>query len=215
MTDIVVGRVDAAADRLAARQVFSAVYVAEKGWCLPTEDPFADDADTSWFLVRDGAVPAGVLRLRYDPPVVLPVSYRATVTTDVSGMMARGAVRLVDIGRFMIVPAYRRRPRIALTLMGAAIGEVVRRGSTHLVTDVFEGERHSPLDFHVRVLGFEIIGWHDQGDHIERLPGAADAVTARRGSARATTRSAAGDSVTALPTTGAEGRSPRRAAPTR
>ena len=53
----------------------------------------------------------------------------------------------------MIQVPHRRRPRVALRLMGAAVRELVLRGYTHLVTDVFEGERHSPLDFHVRVLG--------------------------------------------------------------
>ena len=35
---------------------------------------------------------------------------------------------------------------------------------THFITDVFEGEAHSPLNFHTRVLGFEVIGRHLFGE---------------------------------------------------
>lgn len=42
--------------------------------------------------------------------------------------------------------------------------EVVERGYTHFITDVFEGEAHSPLNFHTRVLGFEVIGRHLFGE---------------------------------------------------
>jgi hypothetical protein len=32
------------------------------------------------------------------------------------------------------------------------------------VTDVFEGDPHSPYEFHTRVLGFEEIGFHTHGE---------------------------------------------------
>jgi hypothetical protein len=48
--------------------------------------------------------------------------------------------------------------------MRGAILEVVSRGYTHFVTDVFEEDPHSPLRFHIRVLGFERIGTHRHGE---------------------------------------------------
>lgn len=168
MIDAEVTRVSSDVDRVAARAVFETVYVQEKGWSLSEENPLAPAPDVSWFLARVRGEPAGLLRLRYDPPVEFPPGYGAVLRDEVDwASMARRA-RLVDVGRFMITPSYRRRPKVALRLMGAALTELVRRGYTHLVTDVFEGERHSPLDFHVRVLGFEVIGWHDHGELRER-----------------------------------------------
>lgn len=168
MADLAVTRVERDVDRVAARAVFETVYVNEKRWSMPDEDPLVREPDISWFLARVNGEPAGLLRLRYDPPVEFPASYGAVLRDDVDwASMARRA-RLVDIGRFMITPTYRRRPKVALRLMGAAVRELVARDYTHLVTDVFEGERHSPLDFHVRVLGFEVIGWHDHGELNER-----------------------------------------------
>jgi hypothetical protein len=48
--------------------------------------------------------------------------------------------------------------------MKAAVDEVVRRGYTHFITDVYDGDPHSPLLFHTRVLGFERIGTHRFGE---------------------------------------------------
>ena len=42
--------------------------------------------------------------------------------------------------------------------------EVVARRYTHLITDVFEDDPHSPLKFHLRVLGFERIATHRFGE---------------------------------------------------
>jgi hypothetical protein len=81
---------------------------------------------------------------------------------DLAGLARRG--RFVDIGRFMIVPRYRRNIRAALRLMRAAIVEVVERGYTHFLTSVFADDPHSPLGFHTRVLGFERIGSHRTGE---------------------------------------------------
>jgi len=41
---------------------------------------------------------------------------------------------------------------------------VVERGYTHFITDVFDGDLHSPYHFHTRVLGFERIGTHQVGE---------------------------------------------------
>jgi len=48
--------------------------------------------------------------------------------------------------------------------MGSAVKEVVERNYTHFITDVFDGEPHSPLKFHTRILGFEVIGQHLYGE---------------------------------------------------
>ena len=49
-------------------------------------------------------------------------------------------------------------------LMGAASKETVERGFGHYITDVFEGEKHSPYKFHRRVMGFEPVATHDVGE---------------------------------------------------
>lgn len=167
MSEMQVGRVVSSADRAAARTVFDSVYVREKRWSAADDDPFAPADDVSWFLARVRGEPAGLLRLRYDPPMVVPPGDGVVLRDDIDWASLIRRERVVDIGRFMITVPHRRRPRVALRLMGAAMHELVFRGYTHLVTDVFEGERHSPLDFHVRVLGFEVIGWHDHGELAE------------------------------------------------
>ena len=41
---------------------------------------------------------------------------------------------------------------------------MIERNYTHFITDVFQGEPHSPLKFHTKILGFEIIGSHLHGE---------------------------------------------------
>jgi hypothetical protein len=72
--------------------------------------------------------------------------------------------RIAEIGRFAILPSHRRNVRIAVALMNAAARETVDRDFTHYITDVFEGEQHSPFDFHSRVMGFEVVATHDTGE---------------------------------------------------
>ena len=64
----------------------------------------------------------------------------------------------------MILPEYRKKILVAIRLMGSSVREVVERNYTHFITDVFEGEPHSPLKFHTRILGFEVIGKHLYGE---------------------------------------------------
>ena len=40
----------------------------------------------------------------------------------------------------------------------------IRNGYGYYITDVFEGERHSPYNFHTRVLGFQPVATHDTGE---------------------------------------------------
>jgi hypothetical protein len=168
MNDITVRKIQSAADRKRGLAVVEAVYLTEKQWIdsAGTEIP-ADAAtrrDQSWFLVSVGDEPAGVIRLVFDPRLEMPAEYGVTLEPEVDfeGLKRHG--RFVDIGRFMIVPRYRRNTRVVMKLMRGAILEVVDRGYTHFVTDVFENDPHSPLRFHTHVLGFERIGTHRQGE---------------------------------------------------
>jgi hypothetical protein len=108
--------------------------------------------------------PAGVIRLTYDPPLEAPpeLAFRFEPGVDLATLAAD--CRVADVGRFMIRPRYRRQIRVALSLMRAAVEEVVERGYSHLITDVFESDPHSPLAFHTRVLGFQRIGTHRYGE---------------------------------------------------
>jgi N-acyl amino acid synthase FeeM len=169
MRSVVTARkIVSSADRLKALEVVEAVYRREKSWIADAAAEVPPDAgcraDRSWFLVTVGGRAAGVIRLVYDPPLRLPAELGVTLEpgVDLDGL-ARGG-RFVDIGRFMIVPRYRRNIRVALRLMRAAIVEVVERGYTHFLTSVFADDPHSPLGFHTRVLGFERIGSHRGGE---------------------------------------------------
>jgi len=154
--------------RRLALQVIERVYHQEKNWihAVDPEIP-ADIAQTnrySWFLATVNDSPAGVIRLAYDPPLELPPEYQVTLKKEIDLRELARWCRFVDIGRFMILPEYRRKFLVAIRLMGIAVKEVIERNYTHFITDVFEGEPHSPLNFHTRILGFEIIGSHIHGE---------------------------------------------------
>ncbi len=155
------------ADRLAALEVIRQVYQDEKRWVRDPEQEIAETLSTSdrvsWFLVRVGGEPAGVLRLWYDFSIELPAELEVTIERPMNLEAARSA-RWVEVGRFMILPEHRSATRVALALMKAAVTEVVERGYTHFITDVYDGDPHSPLKFHTRVLGFERIGTHRFGE---------------------------------------------------
>lgn len=154
--------------RSQAFRVIERVYHQEKNWVHAVEREIpADIAEStrySWFLATVNDSPAGVIRLAYDPPMELPPEYQVTLKKeiDLQDLARRG--KFVDIGRFMILPEYRRKFLVAIRLMRIAVQEVIERNYTHFITDVFEGEPHSPLNFHTRILGFEIIGSHLHGE---------------------------------------------------
>ncbi|MES1245388.1 MAG: GNAT family N-acetyltransferase [Acidobacteriota bacterium] len=155
-------------DRELGLVVIETVYLQEKRWIreagaeIPTD--LAERQDQSWFLVISDGEPAGVIRLVYDPALEMPTELGVDLEAGVDIQRLRKHGRFVDIGRFMIVPRHRRSFRVALRLMRAAILEVVSRGYTHFLTDVFEDDPHSPYQFHTRVLGFERIGTHRHGE---------------------------------------------------
>lgn len=151
-----------------ALEVITSVYLQEKNWIKDPEneipDNIAESTKYSWFLATVNQKPAGVIRLTYDPSLEFPPEMGVTLNQNVDLKQMATECKIVEIGRFMIRPEYRKNTRVALRLMRAAIKEVVERGYTHFLTDVFETDPHSPLHFHTKILGFEIIGSHLHGE---------------------------------------------------
>jgi ribosomal protein S18 acetylase RimI-like enzyme len=162
-------RVASAPERDLALAVLRSTYEAEKGWVdraesqLPVSD--LESPQVSWFVALRGSRPAGVLRVYYEPPVAQYRAYNVTLLDqriDVDRFLQTN--RIAEIGRFAIVPRYRRNLMIAVALMRAATRETVDRGFTHYITDVFENDPHSPYGFHTRVMGFAPVATHDHGE---------------------------------------------------
>lgn len=156
------------ADRQAALTVVEEVYRDEKGWVQTPEQEIPDGLEAidrmSWFLVTVDGEPTGLIRLLYDFSLDLPPELGVEFERVIDIEEAKKGKRFAEVARFMIVPRYRKNIRVALRLMKAAITEVVQRGYTHLITDVYDGDPHSPLHFHMRALGFERIGTHRHGE---------------------------------------------------
>lgn len=155
-------------DRRDAMEVIDEVFRREKSWLRDVDgeipaDPAAVE-NRSYFLVEADGEPAGLIRLAYDPPLELPPELEVELDPGVDLDELAAGKRFVEIGRFMIKPSHRRNFRVALRLIRAAMEEVVDRRYTHFLTDVYDGDPHSPLGFHTRVLGFERIGTHRYGD---------------------------------------------------
>ncbi len=87
------------------------------------------------------------MRLFYDPPLELPAEFKVSLRQDIDLKQMAKNGRFVEIGRFMILPEYRKKMLVAIRLMGTAVKEVVERNYTHFITDVFQGEPNSPLKF--------------------------------------------------------------------
>ncbi len=163
-------RVDTEDLRQQALGVLRETYRDEKRWVESESEVFPPQdlacRSVSWFLAYWRETPAGVLRVFYDPPL------REYVQLNCFKVLVKGIDieafirdnRIAEIGRFAVAPKYRRRIGVATSLMGAATKDTVARGYTHYVTDVFEGEVHSPYFFHTRVIGFEPIATHDVGE---------------------------------------------------
>lgn len=152
-----------------ALAVLGATYRDEKGWVEQAESqlPQSDlsSPQVSWFIAYRGLVPAGVLRVYYNPPVAQYRAYDVTLLDrglDVDRFLATN--HIAEIGRFAICPRYRRNLLIAVALMRAATRETVERGFTHYITDVFEDDPHSPYGFHTRVMGFSPVATHEHGE---------------------------------------------------
>jgi hypothetical protein len=162
-------RASNAADRELAIQVLKSTYVNEKHWIQDEEKFFRpsdlEAKDISWFVASNATQPIGVLRVMYNPPLELYKEYGMKALE--SGLDVEAFVknnRIAEIGRFAVVPEFRKFIVVAAALMREASRETVANDFTHYVTDIFEGEVHSPYDFHTRVMGFQPVATHDVGE---------------------------------------------------
>jgi len=162
-------RVTDEAGRRQVIEVLRATYQREKGWVsdpetqLPPGDLARDEI--AWFIATIRGRPAGVLRVHYAPPLAQYAAYGFKLidpSVNVDDFIRKHKV--AEIGRFAVLPRYRRRFLLAAALMRAATAETVARGFSHFVTDVFEDDAHSPYGFHTRVIGFHPVATHDIGE---------------------------------------------------
>jgi hypothetical protein len=167
--DIVVRHVVDDAGRADVVAVLAATYREEKRWVSDAEGQFPPGdigrEDIAWFVAGAPGSPLGVVRVLYDPPVALYARYgfqpidpgiRIEDFIDVPG--------LAEVGRFAVLPGSRGRFMVAAALMRAVTIDSLRRGVTHVITDVFEDDPNSPFGFHTRVLGFRPVATHDVGE---------------------------------------------------
>lgn len=162
-------RVGTDAERLQVIEVLRQTYAREKGWIAESEGQFPSDDlgkdAVAWFVTTLNGEPVGVLRILFDPPIEQYAKYSLKLIDPdfkVEEMMAGS--RIAEVGRFAVVARRRGRFLVATSLMRAAFSEIVARGYSHLVTDVFEDDPHSPYGFHTRVIGFKPIATHDLGE---------------------------------------------------
>ncbi|NJO35688.1 MAG: GNAT family N-acetyltransferase [Rhodospirillales bacterium] len=155
--------------RDAILEVLSATYQNEKGWIVDpaAQFPSADiqRPDVAWFTVRLDGRPVGVLRTLYDPPIRQYANYSLEPIDgrlDIESFLKHN--RIAEVGRFAVVAEHRGNVLLAAALMRAATEEMVACGYTHVLTDVFEDDPHSPLGFHTRVMGFMPVATHDHGE---------------------------------------------------
>jgi hypothetical protein len=166
---ITVFRVTDETGRQAALSVMRAIYRDEKNWVQADEKLISREdigSDTvSWFVACTHGLPVGVLRVLYNPPLELYREYgfkMAISGFDLDAFIRQN--RIAEIGRFAVLPEHRPNIRIVAGLMNAAAKDTVEHHFTHYITDVFEGEQHSPYEFHSRVMGFEIVATHETGE---------------------------------------------------
>ncbi len=164
-----VTRVETETDRLHVLAVLKTTYQQEKAWVLDVAGLFPpqdlNDESTSWFLAMHEGCPVGVMRVLYNPSVEQYLAYDLKALDhhlDINAMIQNE--RIAEIGRFAVTPELRNGVAVASHLIRAAFEEVVARGFTLLVTDVFENEEHSPFGFHTRVVGFQPVATHDIGE---------------------------------------------------
>ena len=155
--------------RQAVISVLGATYHREKRWVtqpdgqFPVTDVCRDNI--AWFLAKVDRQPAGALRVLFDPPLVEYAKYGFELlesAPDVEDFIRSN--RVAEVGRFAVLPEHRGKIMVAAALMRSAVAEIVDRGATHIVTDVFEDDPHSPLGFHTRVMGFYPIATHQVGE---------------------------------------------------
>jgi hypothetical protein len=162
-------RVASESDRQKALAVMRATYQREKGWVHDVEPMFPKEdlarSDLSWFIATRRNEAMGVLRVLYEPPIE---QYQKYGLTAIDGTVpAYDLIKsecIAEVGRFAVIPERRKGVGVVLSLMRAATREIVSRGYTLLVTDVFEDDPHSPLRFHTRIIGFRPVATHEVGE---------------------------------------------------
>lgn len=162
-------RIESEVERAMALQVLRQTYLEEKGWITDVEPMFPDSDlsrdDVSWFLAIQRGRPVGVMRVLYDPPLQQYLKFNLQFLDDGMGLdQLLGTQDVVEVGRFAVVPDCRKGIGVAMSLMRVATREIVLRGKSQLVTDVFENEQHSPYGFHTRVIGFRPVATHEVGE---------------------------------------------------
>tara|TARA_Y100001934_G_C12385149_1_gene795154 strand:+ start:7389 stop:8102 length:714 start_codon:yes stop_codon:yes gene_type:complete len=167
--NLTVERVTDDAGRLASIDVLRETYEKEKEWVADGGKVFESEdlerEDVSWFLVKKSDRPIGVLRVMYDPPLELYHEYGfKPVDGDLDVEKFVRENKIAEIGRFAVIPDERKNFVAAAILMRAAVRDTVEKGYSHYITDVFEGEKHSPYKFHTRVMGFKAVATHDVGE---------------------------------------------------
>jgi predicted GNAT superfamily acetyltransferase len=167
-TRISVQRVTDEAGRRQVVDVLQETYLSEKRWISDPQAqvPPADleRSDIAWFIASVRGRPAGIVRVHYDPMAQYGQYGFKLLDPSLRVEDFIRQHRIAEIGRFAVVPRYRRRFTVAAALMRAATSETVARGYTHFVTDVFEDDPHSPYRFHTDVMGFFPVATHDVGE---------------------------------------------------
>ncbi|MCG8457372.1 MAG: GNAT family N-acetyltransferase [Holophagales bacterium] len=169
MKQLTVRKVEDADARERALRVLEGVYHAEKGWVDGPDEVFPesdlDNPAISWFLAEREGAPVGVTRVLYEIPFDLYQQYQFQLVDpriDVEAFVREN--RIAEVGRFAVVPKYRKKILVAAILMRAAATETVERGFTHFITDVFDADPNSPYQFHRRILGFQTVATHETGE---------------------------------------------------
>ena len=162
-------RITDEAGRNATLLLLAATYEKEKGWITEPNSQFPAShlelSNLSWYMVWLDREPVGVLRLLYDPPLLQYAKYELKLLEpglEIGAFLAHK--RIVEVGRFAVLAAHRSNLLLATALMRAAMEEILARGYTHIITDVFEDDAHSPLGFHTRVIGFVPVATHEHGE---------------------------------------------------
>ena len=150
-------------------KVIEATYKKEKNWVKEPDELFPgsdlQNDNMAWFMAQHKQEPVGILRVAYDPPLHLYAQYGLNmIREDINIDRFISENKIAEIGRFAVLPKYRSAIAIVALLMREATVHTIRKGFTHYITDVFEGEVHSPYNFHTRVIGFEPIATHDHGE---------------------------------------------------
>lgn len=164
-----VRKVEDAASRAGALEVLEDVYRSEKGWVTDLDSFFpAEDLErpeVTWFVAEVDGRPIGVTRVLFEIPVELYRAYKFDVvdqSLDVEAFIRNH--KIAEVGRFAVVPKYRKKILVAAILMRAAATETIERGFTHFITDVFESDPNSPYKFHQKILGFKTVATHNIGE---------------------------------------------------